>query len=264
MTSSLNIALEAARAGGRILHEMFDASREIRSKGKRDIVTDADFASERTVREILHHGIPQAHFISEESDAATRERLWAELTADSTACAWIVDPLDGTTNYAHHQPIFNVSIAFFCGGMVQTGVVYDPMQDEVFAAERGKGATLNGAPIAVSVTNDFDDAVLGVDWGRAQAGRDRTGELLVRMLKRVDTSREFGSAALSLCYVAAGRLDAYFHLTLSPWDVAAASLIVEEAGGKVTNPSGSAWTVHSESFVASNSRLHPTLLEFFQ
>jgi myo-inositol-1(or 4)-monophosphatase len=256
--------MRAARAAGKVLREKFDATREISTKGKRDIVTDADYAAERAVREALLTRFPQDHFLSEESDVATRRALWSQAEASDTLALWVVDPLDGTTNYAHRVPVFSVSIALVRAQAVQLGVVYDPLLDELFSAERGQGAYLNGKRIGASSTRAFRDAVIGLEWARAQALRERTAALLAQMAAGALTARTTGSAALSLCYIAAGRFDAYFHFSLSPWDVAAAALIIEEAGGRVTTPAGAAWSVHSQAYVASNGLLHSTMLRFFK
>lgn len=264
MTQRLQTASRAARAAGRVLRAKFDAAREIRSKGKRDIVTDADYAAERAAREVLLARFPDDRFLSEESDARERAALWAEAEASDAVALWVVDPLDGTTNYAHHQPVFGVSIGLYVRHAVQLGVVYDPVHDELFAAERGHGATVNGRRMAVSTTRVLDDAVIGMDWARAQPVRTRVAHAVARMIQRVMTLRSCGSAALSLCYIAAGRLDAYFHLSLSPWDVAAGGLMVEEAGGKVTTPAGAPWSVHSQAYVASNGHLHRAMLRYLK
>lgn len=264
MASHLQAAIRAARVSGKILVDKFEAVRDIRSKGKRDIVTDADFAAEHAVRTLLAEHDPQIRFISEELSAEENAALWKELEANPALCGWVVDPLDGTTNYAHRHPPFAVSIAMVSGGRVQLGVVFDPLRKEMFAAERGRGATLNGKPITVSATARLGDAVLGMEWARAQAIRVRTSQLLQQLVTRVVTVRSGGSAAVSICYVAAGRLDAYFHLSLAPWDIAAAALIAQEAGGRVTDPTGVPWTVHSRAYVATNRHLHSALLRFFR
>jgi myo-inositol-1(or 4)-monophosphatase len=264
MTLRLPIAIRAARAAGKVLQDKFAGTREIHSKGKRDIVTDADYAADHTLRAIIHARFPHDQFISEEDDATTRKALWARARTPDELALWIMDPLDGTTNYVHRLPVFSVSLALFQANAVQIGVVYDPIREELFAAERGGGAHLNGKPIRVSATRVFDDAVIGVEWARKQKSREHTSSILRRMLARVMTARAFGSAALSLCYLATGRLDGYLHLSLSPWDVAAAALIVEEAGGRVTTPAGRAWDVHAQAYVASNGHLHAQMLRFFR
>ncbi len=257
-------AAYAARAAGQLLREKFDAPREIHSKGERDIVTDADFAAQQVVFDIVAAEFPHDAFISEEGTEAVHAALWARGEAEPDLALWIVDPLDGTTNYAHRQPMFAVSIGVYERGAVQLGVIYDPIRDELYAAERGQAATVNGKYISASGTRTLSEAVLGLEWARAPQARARTADLVTRMSADVTTVRCGGSAALSLCWIAAGRLDAYFHLSLSPWDVAAAALIVEEAGGRVTTPDGSPWDVHSQAYVASNGHLHSALLRYFR
>ncbi len=264
MSQRLETAKRAARAAGRVLRKKFNAAREIRAKGKRDIVTDADYAAERVVREILLHHFSHDDFLSEEDDAVTRQALWAQADESDARPLWVVDPLDGTTNYAHRLPSFAISIALYREGQVQLGVVYDPLRDELFSAERGKSAYLNGHRIKVSETRHFDAAVIGTEWARAPKWRDRTARTLAKMVARATTARSTGSAALSVCYVAAARLDAYFHFSLSPWDVAAAALIVEEAGGRVTTPANEPWDVHSKAYVVSNGHLHSAVIRFFK
>ncbi len=263
MNQRLAIAIRAARAAGQVLHEKFDHARKVRSKGKRDIVTDADYAAERVVRAMVMKHFPHDHFLSEEDHADTRKKLWAESERLDGAYLWVVDPLDGTVNYAHRIPSFAVSIALYRDRAVQMGVVYDPMRDELFAAEKDKGASLNGARIRVS-RRSFEDAIVGTEWGRAPKLRAMTVVILARMIRRALAARSTGSAALSLCYVAVGRFDIYYHFSLSPWDVAAAACIVEEAGGFVTTPSNEPWSVHSKAYVATSRHLHSQAMRYFR
>ncbi len=264
MSQRLQTALRAARAAGKVLIKKLDSVREIHSKGKRDIVTDADYAADRIIRKILLSRFPRDRFLSEEGDAAERARLWKQAKASDGIALWIVDPLDGTTNYSRNLYPFTVSIALYQTGAVQLGVVYDPIRNELFSAERGRGAHLNGKPIQVSDLRVLDDAIAVIEWARAPKLRRRTARIFSRMLDHTMTGRAFGSAALSLCGVAAGRTDVYFHMALSPWDVAAAALIIEEAGGKITTPTGAAWQVDSKAYVASNGHLHSRVLKFFR
>jgi len=175
----------------------------------------------------------------------------------------VVDPLDGTANYAHRIPAFAVSIALYREGAVRLGAVYDPIRDELFAAEEGKGATLNGKPIHVS-PRGFADAIIGLEFGRKAIPRDRTARVLARLLDRALTARSTGSAALSMGYVAAGRFDVYYHFSLSPWDVAAAAHIIEQAGGRVTTLANEPWSVHAQAYVATNGKLHARVLRYFR
>lgn len=264
MNQRLQTAMRAARRAGTILRKKLGGARDIRSKGKDDIVTDADYAADRAVRTMLLARFPRDHFLSEEDTVETRNGIWARVEQSADECLWIVDPLDGTTNYARRLPSFCVSIALYQAGAVQLGVVYAPLRDEMFAAERGRGAFLNGKRLAVSATRRFEHAIVGTEWARDQALRERTAAIFSRMVAQAMTARAFGSAALSLCYVAAGRLDAYFHFSLSPWDVAAGAVIVEEAGGRVTTLTGARWSVHSQAYAVSNRLLHRQMLRYFK
>ena len=264
MSQRLLTAQRAARAAGKVLAAKLHDRRNIRYKGKRDIVTDADYAADRTIKQIVLSRFPDDKFVSEEGDLKEHKRLWAQADAADDLALWVVDPLDGTTNYAHTLYAFCTSIALYQAGQIQIGVVYDPIHNELYSAERGHSAFLNGKPIHVSATRSLEDAVFGGEWGRAPKIRKRSSAVFARLFQRVMTARTFGSAALSFCHVAAGRTDAHAHLSLSPWDVAAAALIVEEAGGKVTTPTGAAWTVHSKAYVASNGHLHATILRYFR
>ena len=264
MSQRFQVAVQAARAAGKVLTNKLKHGREIKFKGRRDIVTDADYAADKTIRKILLAHFPNDQFLSEEGDAAERERLWKMADESEKLVLWVVDPLDGTTNYSRHLYPFTTSIAMYRAGAVQVGVVYDPISQELFAAERGRGAWLNGKAIHVSGKVDFEDSVVGTEWARSPRVRRRTAKIFSRVAEVAMTARAYGSAAVSLSYVAAGRLDGYFHLSLSPWDVAAAALIIEEAGGRVTDPHGQPWSVHLKEFVASNGKLHGKLLRYFK
>lgn len=263
MSQRLIVASHAARAAGKLLHRKFDDVREIRSKGKRDIVTDADFAADHLIRTMVLKNFPGDYFLSEEDSAEQRAQMWAGVDRANGAYLWVVDPLDGTANYAHRIPTFAVSIALYRDGAVRLGVVYDPIRGELFAAEEGAGATLNGKKIRVSDRN-LEAAVIGLEFGRKTGPRNRTVRVLGRLLDRALTGRSTGSAAISLCYVAAARFDIYYHFSLSPWDVAAAAHIISEAGGRVTTPLNQPWSVHSQAYLATNGKLHAHALRYFR
>jgi myo-inositol-1(or 4)-monophosphatase len=201
--------------------------------------------------------------IAKSAARAERKALWARV-AKSDDYVWVIDPLDGTTNYWHRLPAFCVSIALYHANVVEIGVVYEPLRDELFSAERGKGAFLNGKPINVSNTHRFMDAVIAGDWSRSPRVRRKTAAIYSEVLVRCMSARALGSAALALCYIAAGRLDGYFHLSLASWDMAAGALLIDEAGGCVTTPTNEPWSVHSKSYVASNGILHRELLHYFK
>jgi myo-inositol-1(or 4)-monophosphatase len=264
MRNRYQLAIRAARAAGKILRAKFYETRTVKSKGKRDIVTDADFTADHALREIIHARFPRDQFLSEEDAAATREKLWANARVANGDYLWIADPLDGTTNYARRVPVFCTSLALYHAGAIQVGAIYDPLRDEMFSAERGRGAFLNGKSIRVSATHKFIDAVVGAEWSRDEKLRARAAKIFGAMLMDAMTGRALGSAALTLCYIAAGRMDGYVHLSLAPWDIAAAALIVEEASGKITTPTGARWDVHSRAYVASNGLFHRKLLAYIK
>ncbi len=241
----------AARAGGQALIERFGGSHEVRSKGFRDIVTEADVAAQDAIVTVLRQHFPEHGLLSEENLA----------TASASEHVWVIDPLDGTVNYSRHMPCFAVSIALVTRGEPELGVVFDPLHNRLFAAERGQGATLNGQALRVSTRAHTAQAVVGLDWARDPLVRGRLLNSLNRVAPQVGTVRAIGSAALALCYVAAGWLDAYFHLALQAWDQAAAGLIIREAGGTITDPFGAAWSFTTPGCVASNGLIHSAIVE---
>lgn len=244
------VALNAALSGGRVLKRKFYQTREIRSKGYRDIVTDADFAADRTARAVLQRAYPAHTVLSEEDKTPPGKAEYV----------WIIDPLDGTSNYARRIPIFCISLALAHRGQSLVGVVYDPLRAECFFAERGGGAFLNGEPIHASDVATFDRAVIGCELAREQSLRIKILQLFSHFAAQGDTARIGGAAALSFCYIAAGRLDAYFQLTLSPWDVAAGILIAREAGAKVTHLDGRPATLRGGAYLAGAPQLFPKFL----
>jgi len=260
MPTPLQSALTAARAAGQILHDKFLHPREITSKGWRDIVTDADFAAQKAILEILAKDFPDHAVLSEEG----RRDAQADLAAPVPT--WVIDPLDGTANYSRQFPAFSVAIGLVHQGEILLGVIHDPMQDETFFAEKGQGAFIQYGgdppqPMQVSRVADLGDVFVGVDWARDPGTRQRVLEALVRVGAEARTIRAIGSAALGMAYVAAGRLDGYYHLALQPWDVAAGAIIVTEAGGQLSAPDGSEWRLGNMQLVASNGALHPLMVK---
>lgn len=253
MNSHLAIAQDAARTAGEILRDKFRGQRELRMKGFRDPVTDADLAAHHAIRQILSTHFPSHTIRSEEDKESVEPGEWH----------WIVDPLDGTMNYARQYPVFSVSIALQSDNGLEVGVVYDPLRGEMYSAERASGATLNGEPIKVSTVAKLSDAVIGAEFPRKPELRTKSLRMFTQLASEAVTARVGGSAALSIAYVAAGRLDAYFHYTLSPWDVAAGLLILAEAGGRVTDHRGRAVDIYSEQFLVTNGKLHDQLLDIF-
>lgn len=247
----LETAIQAARAAGHILTERLPVEREIEVKGLRDIVTDADLAAEEAIVEIIRARFPDHSLLTEEAGESSGK----------TPYVWVVDPLDGTTNYSRRFPTFSVSIGLVHQGRSALGVVYDPLRDHLFVAEQGRGATLNGTRIQVSQVDRVRGTVVGLDWAHSQDDRQEIVARLGRIAPACGTLRGMGSAALGLCYVAAGWLDAYFHLSLKPWDMAAGVLIIQEAGGQVTAIEGDTWQPWIERVLTSNGHVHAPLLE---
>lgn len=252
---ALEVAVDAARAAGSILARRRNMTREIRVKGWRDIVTDADLAANAAIRSRLERAFP-AHAILSEEDP--------EPEVSKPEFLWIVDPLDGTTNYSRGFPAFSVSIGLAQNGRPAVGVVYDPLLDECYHATRGGGAFLDGTEIAVSRVSKLEHALLGFELAREQELRERGLDWFAKLGSHTMTARIGGSAALSFCYIAAGRLDAYLHLALSPWDIGAGILIAREAGARVTHLDGRAATLQGGAYLASNRRLFPSFLRAVQ
>jgi len=218
-----------AREAGAILREGYNSEHQIKYKGVIDLVTEIDHASEAFLIKDIQAHFPDSHIFAEESGE----------TKGAGEGIWYVDPLDGTVNYAHHVPVFCVSIAYASDGSVQLGAIYDPMRDEMFLAERGKGATLNGKPIRASSTTELTKSLLvtGFPYDTWDTKQDnfRNFEKLAKMTQGV---RRLGSAALDCAYVASGRFDGFWELALRAWDIAAGGLIAEEAGARVTATDG--------------------------
>lgn len=251
MARELEVAVAAAEAAGEVLHSGFGREQTVRYKGEVDLVTEVDERAEAVIGEVLREAFPAYGMLAEEGGRRQGE-------GDSR---WIVDPLDGTTNYAHGLPIFAVSIALERAGEVVLGVVHDPMRGETYLAERGGGATLDGEPIRVSDTDEPIRALLVTGFPYDRADMRAAVGLFGRLTELTQGVRRLGAAALDLCYVAAGRLDAYYEKGLHAWDVAAGSLIIKEAGGRITDYRGRELDLEGREVVASNGLLHPVLLE---
>jgi len=250
VTSELEAALSAAKEAGEMLRKGFGWQHSVRYKGEVDLVTEVDEQAEQVIREILLGAFPAHGMLAEEGGAHAGEE----------DVRWIVDPLDGTTNYAHGLPIFCVSIALEKASEVVLGVVHDPMRGETYVAERGGGATLNGEPTKVSDTDEPIRALIATGFPYDRAQMPETLELFGRFTMLTQSTRRLGSAALDLwCYVAAGRLDGYYERGQWPWDIAAGRLILEEAGGKVTDYRAGELNREDGDIVASNGHLHPAM-----
>jgi myo-inositol-1(or 4)-monophosphatase len=250
----LKAALEAARTAGRMLREKVDTTPEVSFKGEVDLVTESDNLSQKMIVSHLGERFPGHDFLAEEGLA--RE--------SGSPYRWVIDPLDGTTNFAHHFPIFCVSIGLEFEGRSELGVVYDPMREEMFWGLRGEGAFLNGGRVQVSAVADLGGSLLATGF---PYDIRQTGDNIVHFnnfVVRAQAVRRCGSAALDLCYVACGRFDGFWELKLHPWDVCAGALIIREAGGRATDFEGKEFPSTARRILASNSLIHGQMAEVLE
>ncbi len=244
--------IDLAKAGGGAIMEYIDKDFDVAHKGEIDLVTEADFASEKAILKSLRARYPDHEVMTEERD----------IIKGNPGMVWIIDPLDGTTNFAHRVPMFCVSVAFAFEGTVQIAAIYDPVRQELFTASKGMGATRNGVATCVSKTDKMIDSLLttGFSYNIKTIERNNLAEF-GNFAMRAQGMRRSGSAALDLAYVACGRFDGFWEFDLNPWDMAAGALIVEEAGGRVTRPDGSPFDHMKKEIVASNGVIHDEMLE---
>lgn len=244
-------AIEMAREAGAVVREGYGRIHAPERKGRIDLVTEYDRRSEAVLLARLRERWPDHAVLAEESGAHAGSRV-----------KWYVDPLDGTTNFAHNYPFFGVSVGVEVDGVLAAGAVYDPVRDEMFAGARGEGATRNGAPIHVSANTTLEDALLVTGFPYdVREHPERHVPLFQAFLVRAQGIRRDGSAALNLCYLAMGRFDGFWEGNLSPWDLAAGVLIVQEAGGVVTDYAGGPLRLDGRQIVAANPTLHATMRE---
>ncbi len=253
MASPLETAAGIAREAGALLANYFERRVAFELKGEFDLVTEADRASERLVIERLRSHFPTHSIVAEETGAHH----------GSSEHCWYVDPLDGTTNFAHGFPVFNVTLAYEHLGELACGVVYDPTRQEMFAAERGGGAYLNNRRIRVSGAKRIDDALVATGF----PSRKRHESVNIHFFHQVGMIthgvRRAGSAAIDLAYVACGRFDGFWEFGLNPWDMAAGILMIQEAGGSVSDMKGAPHTLTSANLTATNGAIHAELLALF-
>ena len=254
MKEFTSVATQIARQAGALLLPYFHRRVKVEYKGEVDLVTEADRASEALIVEQL-----QAHFPDHAIVAEEGSRL-----AGASAYRWHVDPLDGTTNFAHGFPIFAVSLGLEKEGEMILGVIYDPTRDEMFVAEKGGGARLNDQPLHVSSVNHLAEALLATGFPSKKRHKNANIHLYHQLNMRSHGVRRPGSAALDLACVASGRLDGFWEFHLQPWDVAAGKLLVEEAGGCITDIQGRPHRLDSASIAGSNQLLHSQLLAVFE
>ena len=251
----LNFAIQTAQEAGRILAERFGRTIRIDHKGDIDLVTEADLAAEHLIVERIRSYYPRHAILAEESGSSAtlyegQEGQWR----------WIIDPLDGTTNYAHGYPCFCVSIALEHAGQLVIGVIHNPLRDETFAAERGGGATLNGRRMRVSETSDLNQALISTGFPYDVRVRNDFARHFANFIMHAQAVRRDGSAALDLAYVACGRFDGFWEEGLRPWDVAAGAVLIEEAGGRVSRYDNSTLDIYTPPIMASNGLVHEAMM----
>jgi myo-inositol-1(or 4)-monophosphatase len=254
LTAFREAACEAARRGAAVLEE-WRSRFQVREKARFDLVTDADLASQAAIRSYLQGRFPDHSFLGEE-DPTPRAR-----PADDAPPTWIVDPLDGTTNYVHDCPLYCVSIGLQVAGELVVGVILDPARQELFAAAQGQGAWLGSRRLQTSQADSLEVALLATGFPPDLRGQERTLDYWRYLSLRTRSLRRTGSTALNLAYVAAGRFDGYWAFDNHVWDVAGGVVLVREAGGLVTNVDGSPYDPYTPDALVSNGPLHPVLLE---
>lgn len=250
------VAIQAALKVGEILRKGFVEELEITAKpGHQNIVTQYDFLAEKSIISSIKEHFPHHSFLAEESGSAI---------VNDRSIVWIIDPLDGTVNFAHRLPLFTISIAAYLGEDGLCGVIYQPITNELFVAEKGKGAYLNGFKLSVSKTSKLEDSILGVGFPYESSHSPYINHFS-KLIQSNASFRNLGSAALALAYVAAGKLDGFWIDHLCPWDLAAGKLLISEAGGKVTRYDNSeAKILDSSNIIATNQLLHKLVIQNFK
>ena len=246
--------IQAARLGGAVLQDYAQKGFTVHSKGEAiNLVTEADIESEKTIIQSIRKTFPDHQILSEEQGLQD---------SPQHPIKWIIDPLDGTVNFAHGFPMYNVSIGVEYQGNCVIGAIYDPTRDELFLGQQGRGATLNGTPIHVSTTTTLEQALLVTGFAYdIHTATDNNLKEFCAFAVRAGGMRRTGTAAIDLCYIACGRLDGFWELQLNPWDTAAGKVIVEEAGGKITNYTGEPYSIYGKTILASNNLIHQEMLE---
>lgn len=249
------VGIGAAYNGGRVLRDFLGKIKAPDHKGAKDLVTEADLGSEKVILESIRKVYPDHAILAEESG----------ISGGNADARWIIDPLDGTTNYAHELGLFGVSIAFESEGAVVVGIVLNPVSGELFTAVRGQGAWLNGRPIHVSNAGSVSEGLLAT--GFAYNVHEIFSEVMYRFAACQAASqgvRRLGSASLDLCFLACGRFDGYWEQNLKPWDTAAGFLIAREAGAHITDFSSSAYSIYGSEILATNGRIHTEMLDLLK
>lgn len=253
----LNFAIETAREAGQILLEKFGRKINIAKKGDIDLVTEADLASEKSIIERIKSYYPKHSILAEESGEAI-------VKGGDSSWKWIIDPLDGTTNFAHGYPCWCVTLALEHDGEIVIGVTFDPTRNELFAAEKGNGATLNNKPMRVSETEKLSEALIITGFPYDFKQREDFAKHLTQFLLKSRGVRRDGSAAIDMAYVACGRFDGFWEEGLNPWDVAAGVLLIEESGGRVSYYDDSKFSIYKPPICADNGLIHSEMLEILK
>lgn len=250
----LKTAVEAVKEAGKIQEEKFGENFKIEHKGEINLVTEVDYQCERAIIDIIKRDYPEHEILTEEAGSVK--------TAPNSRYKWIIDPLDGTTNYAHSYPCFCASVGLEIDGEVVTGAVYNPMLDELFTSIKGNGAYLNGKRISVSKIGDISKSLLATGFPYdIRDSKENNLNHFCNFAVRAQAIRRPGSAVLDLCYLAAGRFDGFWELKLYPWDMAASSLIVKESGGMITDFRGEKFSIYKGEMLATNGLIHKDMVD---
>lgn len=254
MHKHLETAVDTALTAGRYLKNRFKLPKHVDYKGEIDLVTDSDLGAEKIIIKSLKKAYPKYGILAEESSSGYRERI--------KGYRWIIDPLDGTTNFAHGYPMFAVSIALEYSGKILLGVAYNPLTKELFTAQVGQGAFLNGRKIYVSGIKELSKSLLATGFPYDIHGDSKTNlDYHNRFILRTQGVRRDGSAVMNLCYTACGKFDGFWELKLKPWDTASGFLLVKEAGGKVSDFKGSKYNIYKKEILAANGLIHKQMLD---
>lgn len=257
MNRHLEVAIETALKAGRYLKKRFRSPKHIEYKGEIDLVTDSDIAAEEIIIKSLKKAYPLYRILAEETAG--------RYPVSKKGYCWIIDPIDGTTNFAHGYPLFAISIALEYNGEIQLGVAYNPLLNEVFTAQTGKGAFLNGKRIHVSSTKNISQALLATGFPYDIRHDSKTNlDYFARFQLKAQNIRRDGTAVLNLCYTACGRFDGFWELKLKPWDTASGFLMVKEAGGRVTDFKGGRYNIYKKEIIASNALIHNAMLKVLE
>ena len=249
-----SLMIKAAKAAGKVILKDYGTNKKLKFKAPRSIVTKTDILSEQTIIKTIRKKFPDHNFLTEESDFIDKKSKYT----------WIIDPIDGTTNFVSNIPQFAVSIALAKNDEILMGAVYNPCTNEMFSAEKGKGSFLNNKKLKVSKKNRLEDCVLGFSLPLEKIMAKKTLSILNKSFGTFRTLRNFGSAALNLCYVADKKFDMYFSLGIKAWDVAAGKLILEEANGKISGINNRIWKINDTTIVGSNNVLHDRFIKILK